>query len=92
MDGLKSLEEARAYFEKDRFATENGIVIEEVSPASAVCTMEITARHRNAEGGVMGGAIFTLVDLAYAAAANSPPTWKKLRRTLSNVSTRKRVS
>ena len=71
MDGLKSLEEARAYFEKDRFAMENGIVIEEASQKSAVCTMEITARHRNAEGGVMGGAIFTLVDLCYAAAANT---------------------
>ena len=71
MDGLQSLEEARAYFEKDRFAMENDIVIEEVSPKSAVCSMEITARHRNAEGGVMGGAIFTLVDLAYATAANT---------------------
>ena len=68
---LQTLEEARAYFEKDRFATENGVVLEELSPKSAVCSMEITARHRNAEGGVMGGAIFTLADLTYAAAAST---------------------
>ena len=69
MAGLQSLEEARAYFEKDRFAMENGIVIEEVSPKSAVCSMEITARHRNAEGGIMGGFILTVIDFAFATAS-----------------------
>ena len=67
---FRSLEEARAYFERDRFATENGIVLEELAPGSAVCSLELGPRHRNAEGGVMGGAIFTLVDLAFAAAAS----------------------
>ena len=67
---FRSLEEARAYFERDRFATENGIVLEEIAPGSAVCSLELGPRHRNAEGGVMGGAIFTLVDLAFAAAAS----------------------
>ncbi len=67
---FRSLEEARAYFERDRFATENGIVLEEIAPGSAVCSLQLGPRHRNAEGGVMGGAIFTLVDLAFAAAAS----------------------
>ena len=71
MSALKTLEESRAYFEKDRFAMENGVVLEQVSPGHAVCTMQITDRHRNAEGGVMGGAIFTLIDLCFAAAANT---------------------
>ena len=66
-----SIEEARGYFERDRFATENGVVLEELSADSAVCSLVLTDRHRNAEGGVMGGAIFTLIDLAFAAAATN---------------------
>ena len=68
---FQSIEEARGYFERDRFATENGIVLEELSVGSAVCSLVLTGRHRNAEGGVMGGAIFTLIDLAFAAAASN---------------------
>ena len=67
---MLNAEEARDYFSQDRFATENGIAIDELSPNGAVCSLCIEDRHRNAEGGVMGGAIFTLVDLAFAAAAN----------------------
>ena len=70
MPVFQSLEDARAYFEKDLFAMENGVVLESVSPGGAVCSLALTARHRNAEGGVMGGAIFTLIDLCFAAAAN----------------------
>ena len=70
MTVFQSLEDARAYFEKDLFAMENGVVLESVSPGGAVCSLALTARHRNAEGGVMGGAIFTLIDLCFAAAAN----------------------
>ena len=66
-----NLDQARAYFEGDRFALENGITLDELSTAGAVCSFTIADRHRNAEGGVMGGAIFTLVDLAFAAAANN---------------------
>ena len=71
MATFQSIEEARAYFEKDRFATENGIVLEELLESSAVCSLMLTGRHRNAEGGVMGGAIFTLIDLSFAAAATN---------------------
>ena len=71
MATFQSIEEARAYFERDRFATENGIVLKELSLGSAVCSLALTSRHRNAEGGVMGGAIFTLIDLAFAAAASN---------------------
>lgn len=70
MPVFHSLEDARAYFERDRFAMENGVVLEDVSPGGAVCSLLLTSRHRNAEGGVMGGAIFTLIDLCFAAAAN----------------------
>ena len=67
---MLSLDEARAYFAQDRFATENGAVIEEIGEDYAVCSMELTSRHRNALGNVMGGALFTLADFAFAVATN----------------------
>lgn len=71
MPVFETIDQARAYFEGDRFALENGVTIDELTPTGAVCSFTITDRHRNAEGGVMGGAIFTLIDLAFAAAANN---------------------
>ncbi len=68
---FKDLEEARAYFQGDRFALENGVVIDEIGDGSSVCSLILTDRCRNAEGRVMGGAVFTLADLAFAAAANN---------------------
>ena len=70
MGKFQSLEEAQAFFEGDRFAKENGMVLTELSDDGAVCEMDITSRHRNAYGGLMGGAIFTLADFAFAAASN----------------------
>ncbi len=70
MATFESLEAARAYFEGDRFALENGVTLDEIGEGLAVCSLTLGKRHRNAEGGVMGGAIFTLMDLAFAAAAN----------------------
>ena len=67
-----NLEEARAYFAKDRFATEAaGIEILEVGGGNAVCSMKLRECHRNATGQVMGGAIFTLADFTFAVATNS---------------------
>ena len=55
----------------DRFAKDNGIRLEKVADGYAKATMEVTPRHLNGVGIVQGGAIFTLADLAFAAAANS---------------------
>ncbi|MBO4299767.1 MAG: PaaI family thioesterase [Clostridia bacterium] len=71
MSAFQSIEEARAYFEGDRFARESGITLDELACEQSVCSMPLTDRHRNAEGGVMGGAIFTLIDFAFAVAANN---------------------
>jgi acyl-CoA thioesterase len=71
---MKSLEEVKGIFEGDRFATENGAVIEEIGDRSAVCSLVITASHRNAMGAVMGGTYFMLADFAFAVAAN----WEKM--------------
>jgi len=64
------LEKIREFFKKDRFATKNGMVIDSVSEDCVVCAMDITDEHRNAGGGVQGGAIFTLADLAFAVHCN----------------------
>ena len=70
MENKKSLEELRKIFEGDRFATENGAVIEEIGERSATCSLIITDSHRNAMGAVMGGTYFMLADFAFAVAAN----------------------
>ena len=70
MGRFKNAEEARAYFSKDRFATDNGMTLDELDEVHAVTSMKIEDRHRNAYGGVMGGSIFTLADFAFAALTN----------------------
>ena len=70
MGTFKTLEEARAYFKDDGFASANGIVLEELDNAHALTSVVLTHNHRNAMGGVMGGAIFTLADFAFAALSN----------------------
>ena len=74
MQEIKTLEEVRKIFEGDRFATENGAVIEEIGDHSATCSLVITDSHRNAMGAVMGGTYFMLADFAFAVAAN----WEKM--------------
>ena len=71
MGTFKSLEEARMYFEGDRFATENGMVIDEMDENLSVCSMMLTDSHKNANGGIMGGVIYTLADFAFAVLANN---------------------
>jgi acyl-CoA thioesterase len=66
------LEKIRAFFSADRFAAMAGAVIDSVSEEAVVCSMDITDGHRNAGGGVQGGAIFTLADLAFAVHCNLP--------------------
>ena len=70
MGMFKTIEEAHAYFSCDRFATENGITLDELDSEHAVTSMTLSPRHKNAFGGVMGGAIFTLADFAFAALTN----------------------
>ena len=71
-------DEARDFFANDRFATENGMQIDELDGEHAVTSVVLSARHRNALGGVMGGVIFTLADFAFAALTND-----KVRKTVA---------
>ena len=67
---MKTIEEIREIFKADRFATENGAVIDEVGEDWAVCSLEIGPPHKNAAGGVMGGVPFMLADFTFAVATN----------------------
>ena len=71
MSVFQSLEEARAFFSHDLFATSNGMTLDALTEDGAVCGMPVTERHLNAEGGLMGGAILALADFTFAAAASS---------------------
>ena len=70
MSTFTSTEEAREYFKGDRFATNSGMQLDELGEDYAVCSMTLNEGHRNANGGIMGGVIFTLADLAFAALSN----------------------
>ena len=48
-----------------------GITLDELWEGGCVCSMPIGDMHKNAAGGVMGGAIFTLADFAFAVASNN---------------------
>lgn len=68
------IEKVRKIFAKDRFATENGAVIEAVGEHYARCSITLTDKHLNAAGAVMGGVYFTLADFTFAVASN----WEKM--------------
>ena len=67
---MKNLDQVREFFKNDRFATENGAVIDEIGELYAKCSLEVQDKHRNAVGAVMGGVSFMLADFAFAVAAN----------------------
>ena len=71
MSVFRSLQEARDYFSKDLFAMSNSMTLDALTEDGAVCGMEITERHMNAEGGLMGGAILALADFTFAVASNN---------------------
>ena len=55
----------------DRFAAANGIQLVEIREGYARAVMTVTECHVNGANVCQGGAIFTLADLAFAAAVNS---------------------
>lgn len=64
------LKELQERYQRDRFATNAGCSIVRADEESVVCEMPITEKVLNAQDSVMGGAIFTLADLAFAVASN----------------------
>jgi acyl-CoA thioesterase len=59
------------FLKGDKFALLAGIELLDVSNGYAKARMEIKPEHLNGGGVCQGGAIFTLADLAFAAATNS---------------------
>ncbi|MCP9610482.1 PaaI family thioesterase [Coprobacter tertius] len=59
------------FFKNDRFATDAGIRLLIADPGYAKAVLIIEDQHLNAGNVVQGGALFTLADLAMAAAANA---------------------
>lgn len=79
---MSDMEEARAFFAKDRYATEvTGIVIEDVGEHYAKCSLKLDGRHLNAVGHVMGGVVYTMADLTFAISTN----FRTERPTVTNV-------
>ncbi|WP_406657460.1 PaaI family thioesterase [Methanolobus sp. ZRKC2] len=62
------------YFQQENFGKSSGMSLIEVSKGYAKAEMKIEKRHLNVLGTVHGGAIFTLADMAFAAASNSHGT------------------
>ena len=65
------MENIKEFFKNDNFAAMSGIELLEVSPGYAKAVMNIEEKHLNALKTVQGGALFTLADLAFAAAPNA---------------------
>ena len=66
-----TLEEVRAFFARDRYATVAcGAAIEQARPGYARVSLAIGENHLNGMGSLMGGVSFTMADFAFAVAAN----------------------
>ncbi len=71
MGTFATIDEARSFFKNDRFAMNAGMTVDEMGEDYSVCSVVLNDDHKNAYGGVMGGVIFTLADLAFAVCANN---------------------
>ena len=65
---------AQEFFKNDLFAEGTGVELLEVKEGYSKARLTITEKHLNAGHRTQGSAIFTLADLALAAAANSHGT------------------
>ena len=68
------MQNIKDYFKHDQFAKLANIELLSVSPGRSTAKMPLHPHHFNSLKTVHGGAIFTLADFAFAAAANSHGT------------------
>ena len=59
------------FVENDLFAQHVGIELIEVAPGTAKARLKVCRHHLNGVGLTQGGVVFTLADLAFAAASNA---------------------
>jgi acyl-CoA thioesterase len=74
MSGLMDMENIRRCFKNDRFAERTNVELLTLSPGHATAKMVLHPHHLNGLKTIQGGAIFTLADFTFAAAANSHGT------------------
>lgn len=67
---MTDLELLKRFFEDDGFVKLSGIEITEVTDEKAVVKAKIGDAHRNANGAVQGGMLYTLADFAFAVLGN----------------------
>lgn len=67
---MVDIDKVREFFSTDRFAALAGAEILTADAGYAKCRMKLADDHRNGMGAVMGGAIYTLADFAFAVASN----------------------
>ena len=67
-------EELKAFFTRDRLAALLGIELESVGSGKATARVTLSDKHLNGVDIAHGGTLFTLADLAFAAASNSHGT------------------
>ena len=70
---LTTLDQARAFFSKDRFASGSGMQIEDGAPGYARIRLVLTAAHLNAMGFLMGGVVLTMADFSCAVSSHFGP-------------------
>jgi acyl-CoA thioesterase len=68
---ISSPQEVNKFFQKDEIGKYLGVELLEIGPGRAVVRMKIQNVHLNPYGGVHGGVIFALADLAFGLAGNS---------------------
>ena len=61
----------KEYFKNDHFAELIGAELLEIRPGYGKARLLVSQKHLNGVGTCQGGAIFTVADLAFAAAVNS---------------------
>jgi acyl-CoA thioesterase len=71
---MENIDDIKRYFSQQNFASNSGMKFTTISKGYAKAEMMIEKRHLNVLGTVHGGAIFTLADMAFAAASNSHGT------------------
>ncbi len=71
IDKKESLSQAKKRLGKDALMKQLGIELEEIKPGYARTSMEVKPELLNGVALTHGGAIFTLADIAFAAASNA---------------------
>ncbi len=67
-------QEIKTFFRRDRLAALLGIELTDVGPGRATARLTLAGKHLNGVDIAHGGTLFTLADLAFAAASNSHGT------------------